>query len=354
MNKPVVAGINLRSFADVPILEQIEQYIPEIQSTIDKVKEVQKAKAFFTEISELSYSGIEAFGILNTLLQQMKEFIQNIIETSFYWLEIEPLRGGFYSYINELQANLLNKSDPQAPIDEGADVMMLMMGLLVYKDVQEAQRNFENLKNMFSNFDKLRNQLTLKYALDYDSLKEEIYEFYRERKLKGSHYITKEKWEKKSLADFFPPQITDLFNSLDKIHYTTTSPSVVLSMSGRVDNALQDLLDLLETVIAIISAYKKLVLDSGLFVILTPPQESIAAEQSSYVIPANEVLASYLWQIPDKIKTGDYEKLTSHEVDDTFLLESSYFVGGINFVFKAPDTTTILQYSDRLRSILGF
>lgn len=354
MKPSCVATINLRKAltADKNIAKIIEA-IPEIYDTVENAKEVAVASAALADLQTFVATYLAGLQVISNLIQTTVDVIVQTFDISYHHLLIDkPVAGGLKSYIAQFNANLSNKADSNRPYDEGGAAMVCLMIMVNYQNMRTAYRKAQELKKALDVAETSRtNALRLLTGVtNFEDLKEEFWGHYLKKQTAGTHATIQGKWRKASIGDMMP-DIAGRINSFMKAieGKWLPEPNAYL-MAERIKKVFDQWLSILKDIVAIIDAWKKLLLDTSLTVIITPIVTGSVGEYGE-AYPAHDSLAIYMTSIPQQIYDGQAIVLVPG--DYKFLLRGDQFVAGINMVFKGPSVEVCAQQVNALLTLWG-
>jgi len=382
---PIITTVNIGEMIKDSPIAKIVDAIPEINSTLEKTKEIMKAKAILADVQAMAISVLGGIGVISAAVQSAVDLIINTFDISFHELVLDPKEGGLYNYAERFNFHLKNKQDPNRPYDEGSAAMCSLMLVVNFKDLEESKKKFDGLVAMFKAAENSRREVLKKAigAEDFDTLKEEFWGCWKKRYEAGTHNpeITKGNWNKQSLGVLFPEVFEDLQTTLEGVlNNAIPNPNLAL-LSGRIDTVFDTIIDVLKDIITIIDAWKSLLFDSGITVIIPPIcaasttdgdllnladaakniasnfADGIETTEATGAPPvsktASENLYTAVYGIAGAIESGEYTELPGQEADYSVLLEPSQFIGGINIVFKGPSTQALMVQVETFCALVG-
>ena len=357
-NKNVrIIAANLHNFVHNPLMEVLSQ-TANFKEVIGIYKEGRKALTVFQDAQNYINLGIGTLAGIWQAYKQIMEAILNTFDISYHQLMIAPQVGGLNSYVNTFQMHLFDKSDDNRPNDKGAAVYFTVMFLFSFKDLAEANRRAQQLKDLFTAFQGQRADI-LKAQVgytDFDQVKQEFWGHYQKKYLAGSRaQQTPNSWIKHSVADIIGVSqaanvLTNYMNQISRV-----PDSAAFNLSDRIDKVFDQIIGVLDDITLVVDAYVKLLLDTQITVLLLPPITGSVSNIIPYIVPAYQNLGHYATTIGDQIDTKTYVDLAPNgqNPDYSSILRSDFYTTGLNMVFKGPDATTAIGEARAVMALWG-
>lgn len=354
MQPAYIGTINLRNaLSGGDDFKAVIDAIPQIYDTLQATREVSVTAAALADAQVFISTQLAALQIVSNLMQTAVDALIQTFDISYHQLDLDqPVGGGLSSYIAQFNANLYNKADSNRPYDEGGAAMVAVMWVVSYQNMRTAFQKMQEIKTAFASAEESRKS-ALKLLIgttDFKDLKEEFWGHYIKHQAAGTHATTQGKWFKASVGDFMPDVGGKIQAFMAAIEGKILAEPNAYLMAERIKKIFDQWLSLLGDLVTIIDAWKKLLLDTSITMIMSPIVVG-SVGQYGEAYPAHDSLAAYMSSVPEQIRNDSEIKLVPG--DYSMLIRNDQFVAGMNMVFKAPSVELCAQQINALFSLWG-
>lgn len=349
MVQPIFVGqINLRNaLGGSEQLQQIMDAVPEIYSTLEATREVAVAAAALADIQEKADLVFQSMQGIQKAVEALIDALVNTFDISYHQLSLTdtPIAGGLSSYINVFNANLKNTSDDNRPYDEGGAAMVTIMLVVNHQNMYQAMRAAQDIKAMFIQAETARKD-ALKALLgvtDYEDLKQEFWGHYIKKQMAGTHATVPGDWQKYSIGDLMPNITQPLNDWLAGLEGKWVGETNAYLLSVRLRAMFDKMLAFIGNIVTIIDAWKKLLLDTSITIIVTPI--ITGSVDNGVTNTAHDNLAVYMTTVSEQIRAGSFVNITGGltGTDYSAMVRQDNYCAGVNLVFKAPSVEVAAQ-----------
>lgn len=360
MTSPVIVGqVNLRNLLEgSEDLQKILDTIPEIYGILQDQRDIVYVTALISDAQakiDLALYGLQG---IQTALSALIDTLMQTFDISYHQLLLTdtPIAGGLSSYLNVFNANLKNQYDSNRPYDEGGASMVAVMFIVNYQNMFQARQAAQEIAGMFKYAEQARLDALkgLIGVTDYKELVEEFWGHYLKKQIAGTHATVQGNWQKYSVGDLFPDIAQPLNDWLEALKGKWIPQVNAYLLAERLKAMFNKIIDFLGRLVVIIDAWKKLLLDTSVTVIITPIVTGSVSDDGG-IYSAQDNLAFYTTTIAQQIRNQQFTNLSGGitGTDYSAIVRQDNFCAGVNMVFKAPSAEAAVQQMNAVFRLWG-
>jgi len=321
------------------------------------IEDVKKAFEPVLELIDKIESGIvkilDVAKLMESIMRTMVDTIRQLFDMSGHTLAIDVTYGGLEGYIQRLNANLDDSSDPNRPWDEGSAVLLPILALVGVKglgtakeSIEQCNAAYEKLIALWNNAENSRSELLKEItgASNWEEMKDKFWGHYNKKKLLGSHIakLGEGEWKKKAIiADMFPTAVEEILNYLEGWMPELDEDTLLTQLKKTLNKIIRIVKKVRDSIVAWIEL---LTMGEIAFYVL-PAISGTYDDKTGAITPAYKNLRKYLWDLPSII--------TKEAPEFGELTETDYYLAGYNIVLKGPSIKAVQQQSEALLAMFG-